>query len=86
MKPIKPGSLCMIRLRSDHPYVEFCGTIVIATEKRETVNGTAWNIEPHLYGNDGQSFWGVLEANLFPLDNPSDDEIDVHSTRELVHD
>ena len=54
--------------------------MIVTTISPETVAGfRAWYVQPELH-IENRRFLGVLEANLFPLDNPSDDELDTVST------
>ena len=60
------------------------GQIVVATQLADFEEYKVWYITPHLQSKHGV-FRGALEENLFPLDNPDDDALDTHSTRELLH-
>jgi hypothetical protein len=53
--------------------------IVTATGPETIAGKPAWYIEPPIHSKDGL-FLGVLQENLFPLDNPSDDLVDTIST------
>jgi hypothetical protein len=77
---IKPNTLCMIRgiLPTSRGY-DTNGAIVLAVQPAEFHQHKVWFIEPHLQSRDG-IFRGALAENLFPLDNPANDAIDVHST------
>lgn len=55
------------------------GAIVLAVQPAELDVYSVWFIEPHLHSRDG-IFRGALAENLFPLDNPTDDALDTHST------
>ena len=55
------------------------GAIVLAVQPAELDVYSVWFIEPHLQSRDG-IFRGALAENLFPLDNPTDDALDTHST------
>lgn len=74
----------MLRLPQGHSCPELSGSIVIATSiKRVSADGTIWYIEPPLFGKNENRYTGALEVHLYPLDNPSDDEVDTHSIRVL---
>ena len=55
------------------------GQIVLATEPAQFDQFRVWYIEPHLHSKHGV-FRGALEENLWPLQNPTDDEVDTQST------
>ena len=53
--------------------------MIVTTISPETVAGfRAWYTQPELH-IENRCFLGVLEENLFPLDNPHDSEIDTIS-------
>ena len=83
---IKPNTLCMIRgiLPQSRGY-DVNGMIVLATKPETIVGKAAWWIEPHIHSRDGL-FLGVLQENLFPLDNPHDSELDTLQQLRATHD
>ena len=83
---IKPNTLCMIRgiLPTSRGY-DVNGMIVLATKPETIVGKAAWWIEPHIHSRDGL-FLGVLQENLFPLDNPHDSELDTLQQLRATHD
>lgn len=86
VNPIKPNTLCMIRgILPGNPGHTANGMIV-NTIAPETVAGfRAWYTQPELH-IENKCFRGVLEANLFPLDNPHDSEVDTISQLLTQHD
>jgi hypothetical protein len=83
---IKPNTLCMIRgiLPTSRGY-DSNGMIVVAVKPETIVGKQAWYIQPHIHSRDGL-FLGVLQENLFPLDNPTDDEVDTLQQLRVTHD
>lgn len=82
MKQIKPNTPCLVKTNDEYRYLN--GSIVIALEKFDVMGHSCWAISPSLPDLDGNvSLCSALERVLFPLDNPSDDEVDTHSTRIL---
>jgi len=77
---IKPGTLCMIRGCVVLPQAN--GQIVVAKniKGKHTDGSTVWLIEPSVVVAN-RSYNGCREHWLHPLDNPSDDLVDTHSTR-----
>ena len=73
---IKPNTLCMIRgIKPTSRGYDTNGAIVVATELADFEEYKVWYIQPHLHSKHGV-FRGALAENLFPLDNPHDDEVD----------
>ena len=56
------------------------GSIVVALQPAEFYQYSVWFITPHLHSVDGV-FRGALAENLYPLENPQDDEVDTYSTK-----
>ena len=79
VNPIKPNTLCMIRgVKPTSRGYDTNGQIVLATQPAQFDQFRVWYITPHLHSKHG-IFRGALEENLFPLQNPSDTEIDTQS-------
>lgn len=57
----------------------------VAPEFIPVVNKAAWYVTPAIQIAE-RLYRGVLEENLFPLDNPTDDEVDTISTLKETHD
>jgi len=82
MKNIKPNTPCLVKTNCEYSYLN--GSIVIALEQFDVMGIPCWAISPRLPDLDGSmSLCSAAERALFPLDNPSDSEIDTHSTRVL---
>jgi hypothetical protein len=79
---IKPGTLCMIR-GVPHGYLgsDCNGKIVVA---ESLIFEDVWRITPEVVtavGGGLRSLFGSRAHYLHPLDNPTDDALDTHSTR-----
>jgi hypothetical protein len=61
------------------------GQIVLATQQADFIEYKVWYITPHLHSKHG-IFRGALEENLFPLQNPRDDEVDLNQKSLITHD
>ena len=85
VNPIKPNTVCMIRgILPNKPGHTANGMIVTAIAPETVAGFRAWYTQPELH-IENRCFRGVLEANLFPLDNPTDDETDNISTLKDIY-
>lgn len=85
VNPIKPNTLCMIRGILPNKPGHTANGMIVTTIAPETVAGfRAWYTQPELH-IENRCFRGVLEENLFPLDNPSDDDVDTISTLKDIY-
>lgn len=79
---IKPGTLCMIRGVPPQATGYDCnGKIVVA---EQPIYDDVWRITPEVITATRtglRSMMGAKACYLHPLDNPSDDLVDTHSTR-----
>lgn len=80
MKQIKPNTPCLVKTNDEYKYLN--GSVVVVLEKFDLFGHSCWSITPMLPNLDGDiTLSGVLERALIPLDNPGDDELDIHSMR-----
>jgi hypothetical protein len=76
---IKPNTLCMIRGIKPNKPGHTANGMIVTTISPETVAGLrVWYTQPELH-IENRRFRGVLEENLFPLQNPTDDVVDTIS-------
>jgi hypothetical protein len=79
---IKPGTLCMIRGVPAGALGSDCnGKIVVA---EQNIFDDVWKITPEVVtavGGGLRSMFASHGKYLYPLDNPTDDAVDTHSTR-----
>lgn len=79
---IKPNTLCMIRgVPSGQLGADCNGKIVVA---ERNLFDDVWTITPEVVtaiGGGLRSLYASKSKYLHPLDNPSDDMVDTHSTR-----
>jgi hypothetical protein len=79
---IKPGTLCMIRGVPSKQLGHDCnGKIVVA---EQNIFDDVWKITPEVVtavGGGLRSLFASKAKYLHPLDNPTDDALDTHSTR-----
>ena len=79
---IKPGTLCMIRGVPPEAIGHDCNGKIVIAETR--IYDDVWAITPEVVTATRRGFRSMLGAHaryLHPLDNPSDDLVDTHSTR-----
>ncbi len=79
---IKPNTLCMIRGVPQGAFGHDCNGKIVVAEK--VLFDDVWQITPEIVSAVAGGFRSMFAAQgkyLHPLDNPSDDVIDTHSTR-----
>lgn len=83
---IKPNTLCMIRGVPKGAFGSDCNGKIVVAEK--VLFDDVWAITPEVLSAVGSGFRSMFAAQgryLHPLDNPTDDLADTHSTRkELI--
>jgi hypothetical protein len=79
---IKPNTLCMIRGVPHGALGADCNGKIVTAESN--LFDDVWKITPEVIATVNGSFRSMFAAQakyLHPLDNPSDDMVDTHSTR-----
>lgn len=79
---IKPGTLCMIRGVPHGMLGSDCNGKIVVAEQR--IFDNVWRITPEVITATATGLRSMFAAQgryLHPLDNPSDDLVDTHSTR-----
>lgn len=82
---IKPNTLCMIRGVPQGSLGDDCNGKIVTAERN--IFDDVWTITPEVVtavGGGLRSMWAAQGKYLHPLDNPSDDLLDTHSTRKTL--
>jgi hypothetical protein len=79
---IKPGTLCMIRGVPPQATGHDCNGKIVVVQAHMFAD--VWEIMPHVVTATAEGLRSLIASQgryLHPLDNPTDDALDTHSTR-----